>query len=264
MSEGHIAPEEKNSMCKCLIAAALIVCGLVHGARPASAQTPVVDHSNLLQNIKTALQTAQLVTTTASQLQVMEAQLQYQIQNLKTIDPTSITGLINGINQVQMTFATLQGDINSIGYTANMVSSNFNRLFPKNQKQWQGTPYSSFNGYYDNWNAEITSSSLAAVRAQTVISTLDANGAAIQRALLTADRPSTGEIQQLQIVNQQLALIHTELANLVQNLATLGRVVTDYAVASAGTEEMSRERRRLRLQNYTYRGLPAVGLSHVP
>jgi P-type conjugative transfer protein TrbJ len=247
-----------------LITAALIVGSVAAHSRPAEAQMAVVDHSNLLQNIKTALQTAQLVINTANQLEVMKAQLQYQIQNLKTIDPTSIVGLINGINQVQMTFATLQGDINSIGYTANAVTSNFNRLFPKNQKQWQSTPYSSFNGYYDNWNAEITAASLAAVRAQTVLGTLDANNAAIQKALLTANSSSTGEIQQLQIVNQQLALIHTELANLVQNLATLGRVVTDYVAASTGNEEMSKERRRLRLQNYTYRGPPAVGLSHVP
>jgi P-type conjugative transfer protein TrbJ len=247
-----------------LVTAALIVGSFAAHSRPAEAQLAVVDHSNLLQNVKTALQTAQLVINTANQLEVMKAQLQYQIQNLKTIDPTSIVGLINGINQVQMTFATLQGDINSIGYTANAVTSNFNRLFPKNQKQWQSTPYSSFNGYYDNWNAEITAASLAAVRAQTVLGTLDANNAAIQKALLTANSSSTGEIQQLQIVNQQLALIHTELANLVQNLATLGRVVTDYVAASTGNEEMSKERRRLRLQNYTYRGPPAVGLSHVP
>jgi P-type conjugative transfer protein TrbJ len=232
--------------------------------RPARAQLAVVDQSNLLQNIKTALQTAQLVINTANQLQVMKMQLQYQLQNLKTIDPSSITGLINTINQVQMTFATLQGDINSIGYTANVVSTNFNRLFPANQKAWQSAPYASFNSSYDNWHAEITASSLAAVRAQTVISTLDANNAAIQKALLTANSASTGEIQQLQIVNQQLALIHTELANLVQNLSTLGRVVTDYIAASTGDQEMSRERGRRRLQNYTYRGPPAPTLTRLP
>jgi P-type conjugative transfer protein TrbJ len=232
--------------------------------RPARAQTAVVDHMNLLQNIKNALQTAQLVMNTANQLQVMKMQLQYQIQNLKTIDPTSISGLITAINQVQMTFATLQGDINSIGYTANVVSTNFNRLFPANQKAWQAAPYASFNSSYDNWHAEINSASLAAVRAQTVISTLDANNAAIQKALLTANSSSTGEIQQLQIVNQQLALIHTELANLVQNLGTLGRVVTDYVAASTGDQEMSRERGRRRLQNYTYRGPPAPTLTRLP
>ena len=230
----------------------------------ARAQVSVVDHSNLLQNIKTALQTAQLVINTANQLQVMKTQLQYQIQNLKAIDPASMSGLISAIGQVQMTFATLQGDINSIGYTANVVSTNFNRLFPGNQKAWQSVSYASFNPSYDNWHAEITASSLAAVRAQTVISTLDANNAAIQRALLTANNSATGEIQQLQIINQQLALIHTELVNLVQNLSTLGRVVTDYIAASTGDQEMSRERGRRRLQNYTYRGPPAPTLTRLP
>lgn len=234
------------------------------GTRPARAQTAVIDHSNLLQNIKTALQTAQLVINTANQLTVMKAQLQYQLQNLKTIDPTSISGLITAINQVQMAFATLQGDINSIGYTATVVSNNFNRLFPPNQKQWQSVPYSTFNSNYDNWHAEITASSLAAVRAQTAISTLDANNAAVQKALLAANSASSGEIQQLQIINQQLALIHTELANLVQNLGTLGRVITDYVASSTGEQEMSRERGRRRLQNYTYRGPPANALKSLP
>jgi P-type conjugative transfer protein TrbJ len=246
-----------------LIIATIIAAAAV-AERRAAAQTPVVDHSNLLQNVKTALQTAQLVINTANQLDVMKAQLQYELQNLKTIDPTSISGLLSYINQVQMTFATLQGDISSIGYTAAAVSNNFNRLFPKNQRQWQSVPYSAFNTSYDNWHAEITASSLAAVRAQTAISTLDANNAAIQRALLTANNASTGQVQQLQIVNQQLALIHTELANLVQNLSALGRVVTDYVAASTGEQEMSRERTRRRLQNYTYRGPAVPTLTHLP
>ena len=51
--------------------------------RATRAQLAVVDHSNLLTNIKTALQTAQLVINTANQLEVMQTQLQYQLQNLK-------------------------------------------------------------------------------------------------------------------------------------------------------------------------------------
>ncbi|HVV51624.1 MAG TPA: hypothetical protein VHO06_18285 [Polyangia bacterium] len=245
-------------------AVTLALAGVLLAARAGNAQMAVVDHSNLLQNIKTALQTAQLVINTANQLEVMKAQLQYQLQNIKTIDPTSIPGLLGAINQVEMTFASLQGDINSIGYTANVVSGNFSRLFPKNQKQWQSVAYSAFNPSYDAWSAEITASSLAAVRAQTVISTLDANNAAIQKALLMANSASTGEVQQLQIINQQLALIHTELANLVQNLATLGRVVTEYLAASTGNDELTRERGRRRLQNYTYRGPPSQTLNRLP
>ncbi len=245
-------------------ALAVALTAFILSPRSGRAQMAVVDHSNLLQNIKTALQTAQLVINTANQLEVMKAQLQYQLQNLKTIDPTSISGLLSAINQVQMTFATLQGDISSISYTANVVGGNFNRLFPKNQKQWQAVPYSSFNPSYDAWSAEITASSLAAARAQTVVSTLDANNAAIEKALVMANSASTGEIQQLQIVNQQLAVIHTELANLVQNLATLGRVVTDFVAASTGNDELTRERGRRRLQNYTDRGPPAKVLRSLP
>lgn len=241
----------------------IVAAALVH-ARPTAAQTAVVDHINLLQNFKTALQTAQLVMTTANQLQVMEAQLQYQIENLKTVNPASISGLLTLINQTQMTFNMLQGDLGSIGYTVGVVNANFNRLFPKNQNQWQSVRYSDFNGYYDNWHAEITTSSQAAIRAQTALSTLDANNAAIQKILLAANSPATGEIRQLQLANQQLALIHTELASLVQNLATVGRVITDWAAASTGEQEMIRERARRRLQNYTYRGPPSNALKSLP
>ena len=240
------------------------VFALVLGTRSAQGQVAVVDHSNLVQNIRTALQTAQLVQNTAQQLQVMETQLQYQLQNLKSIDPASINGLLTLLNQGLLTSSMLQGDLSSIGYTVNTVNRNFNRLFPKTQSQWQSVRYSDFNGYYDNWNNEITASSQAALRAQTAVSTLDANNVAIQKVLVAANSSSTGEIRQLQLANQQLALIHTELASLVQNLATVGRVITDWAAASTGEQMMNRERARRRLQNYTYRGPPPRTLNKLP
>ena len=241
-----------------LSVAGVLVVGRAH------AQMPVVDHSNLIQNVKTALQTAQLVENTAQQLQMMEAQLKYQIENLKTIDPSSIVRLLALLNQTQMTFNMLQGDISSIGYTVGVVNGNFNRLFPKKQSQWQGIRYSDFNNYYDNWHAEITASSQAAIRAQTAVGNLDANNAAIQKILLAANSASTGEIRQLQLANQQLGLIHTELASLVQNLATVGRVITEWTAASTGEQMMERERGRRRLENYTSRGAPSQILNRFP
>jgi P-type conjugative transfer protein TrbJ len=230
----------------------------------AVAQMSVIDGSNLVQNVKTALQTAQLVQTTANQLRVMEAQLQYQIENMRTINPSSISGLLTLLNQTQMTYAMLQGDLSSIGYTVNTVNANFTRLFPKTQRQWQSVRYSDFTPYYDRWHEDITASSLAAMRAQTAVNALDANNAAIQRILLSANSSSTGEIRQLQLVNQQLALIHTELAALVHNLATVGRVITDWAQASTSEQMMDRERARRRLDNYTYRGPPSRTLNRMP
>ncbi len=245
-----------------ILGAVVVTASLV--SRVGAAQVAVVDATNLVQNVKTALQTAQLVTTTAQQLRVMELQLQNQIENLKTVNPTSITGLLNLLNQTQMTFGMLQGDLSSIGYTVRAVDSNFNRLFPKTQKQWQAARYSDFNNHYDGWHAEITASAQAAIRAQTAVSALDANNAAIERILTDANGASTGEIRQLQLINQQLAVIHSELGSLVQNVTTVGRVITDWAAASSGEEEMVRERARRRLQNYTDRGPPSQRLNSLP
>ena len=233
-------------------------------ARSANAQTPVVDHSNLLQNIRTALQTAQLVQNTAQQITIMESQLQYQLQSIRSISPTSFSNLLTLLNEGTMTYSMLQGDLATMTYNVKTVSNNFNRLFPKSQQQWKNVRYSDFNNYYDSWNAELTASSLAAARAQTAIGNLDANNQAIQKILLAANSSSTGEVRQLQLVNQQLALIHTELSSLVQNIATVGRVITDWTAASTGEQMMSRERGRRRLDNYTYRGAPSRVLNSFP
>lgn len=241
-----------------LTLAAVLVAGRAH------AQAPVVDHSNLLQNMRTALQTAQLVQNTGQQLQMMQSQLQYQLQNLKSINPTSINNMLALLNQGTFTYAMLQGDLSTMGYTVRTVNTNFNRLFPKSQNQWKTVRSSDFNGYYDGWNNEITSSSLAAFRAQAALSTIDANNKAAQNILLAANSSSTGEIRQLQLVNQQLALIHTELASLVQNLSTVGRVFTEWTAASTGEQMMERERGRRRLDNYTSRGAPAQVLNRFP
>jgi P-type conjugative transfer protein TrbJ len=250
-------------MRKTLLATIALVAVALTGPR-ARAQMPVTDHSNLIQNIRTALQTYQLVQNTAQQIQIMQSQLQYQLQTLKSINPASFGGVLALLNQGTLTYAMLQGDLSTIGYTVNSVNRNFNRLFPKSQSQWQSIRYSDFNGYYDNWSNEITTSSQAAVRAQSSISSIDANNRAIQNILTAANNSSTGQVRQLQLVNQQLALIHTELASLVQNLATVGRVITEWTAASTAEQMMSRERGRRRLDNYTYRGAPSRVLNHLP
>src|SRR5580698_7345772 len=85
-------------------------------ASRARAQTPVTDHANLLQNIRTALQTYQVVQNTAHQIQLMQAQIQNELQTLKSINPASFAGLLALLNQGALTYAMLQGDLATIGY----------------------------------------------------------------------------------------------------------------------------------------------------
>jgi type IV secretion system protein TrbJ len=245
--------------------AAFLVCTVLFAAAPRiRAQVAVVDATNLIQNTKTALQTVQVVMNTLQQIQLMQSQIQNQLQTLKSINPTTFSGLQTLINQGQFTYAMLQGDLSTIGYDMNLINRNFDKLFPRSQASWKTTSYSDFNNYYDQWNSEITTSSKAAVRAQASLSTIDTNNRAIASILASSNSSSTGEVRQLQLVNQQLALIHTELASLVQNLSTVGRVITDWTAGSVGESMMSRERGRRRLDGYTSRGNPSRVLKKLP
>ena len=168
------------------------------------------------------------------------------------------------LSQGQFTYSQLQGDLASIGYNIDAVNRSFDRMFPRSQSQWRNVRYSDFNNYYDNWNGEVTTASKAAVRAQSSISTLDANNRAIADILAQANNSSTGQVRQLQLINQQLALIHAELGSLVQNLATTGRVLTQWSAGAVGEQMMARERSRRRLEGYTYRGRPSRVLNRLP
>jgi type IV secretion system protein TrbJ len=233
-------------------------------ARPARAQFAVVDASNLVQNARTALQTIQLVRNTIEQIRLMRSQVENQLQTLKSINPTTFSGLESLLREGVFTYDMLQGDLSTIGFSVAQVNRDFDRLFPRSQAQWRNVQYSDFNGYYDRWNGEIATSSKAAVRAQAAISTLDANNRAIATILSMSNSGTTGEVRQLQLINQQLAVIHAELGSLVQNLATAGRVLTDWTAGSVGERMMARERSRRRLDGYTSRGRPARVLNRLP
>jgi P-type conjugative transfer protein TrbJ len=242
------------------IAGAVFVTG-----RSARAQIPVTDAGNLAQNIVTALKTTQTVLNTYQQIQQLATQIQNQMQMLKSIDPTTFTGLQQLLLQGQFTYAMIQGDLDSISFNVGSVNRDFDRLFPnRKQAQWSGARYSDFNAYYDGWNGEIATSSQAAVRAQASIGTLDATNRQIISILNQSSSASTGQVRQLQLVNQQLAVLHKDLGSILQNLAATGRVLTEWTAGSVGERMMSRERGRRRLDGYTSRGRPSRVLNRLP
>ena len=238
---------------------------VVAGAAPAArAQIPVTDVGNLTQNTITAAKTADMLINTYTQIDQLYRQIDNQLQMLKSIDPTTFAGLRALLSQGQFTYAQLQGDLSSIGYNISAVNRNFDSMFPKSQAQWRNARYSDFGNYYDRWNAEVTTASKAAVRAQSTISTLDADNRQMMDILRQSNASSTGQVRLLQLINQQLALIHKDLGSLLQNLATTGRVLTQWSAGSVGEQMMARERSRRRLDGYTYRGRPPRVLNRLP
>jgi P-type conjugative transfer protein TrbJ len=231
--------------------------------RAAHAQWAVVDASNIAQSIKTVLNTAQTVSNTYTQIKNEQAQIQNQLQTLKSLDPTSFSGLMAVIDQGKLTYAMIQSDVDSMGFTVQQINQDFDGLFPKNKSTWRSVKYTDYDNYYSRWNTEITASSKEADRAQASIAFVEQNNAAIASILAQA-QVASGEVRQLQLINQQLALIHKELGSLVQNLATASRVNANMAASSAGEKMLQREAAQRRRDGYTNLGPPAAALKHLP
>lgn len=242
---------------------ALVVLGALAVPRRGHAQFAVVDAGNIAQSILTAANTARTAANTLEQLQQMKMQVQYQLQALQSIDPRTLNGILALIDQSNLTYAMIRSDVGSLGFTVQEINRDFDGLFPRDKTKWQSVRYSDYDTYYTRWNSEITASSKSADRAQASVEFVENNNRAVADILAKA-QVATGEVRQLQLINQQLALIHQELGALVQNLATAGRVNANMAASAAGEKMLTREAKLRRRDGYTNLGRPAQTLHHLP
>jgi P-type conjugative transfer protein TrbJ len=248
----------KRLVVSCACAAAIL-----GAARFVRAQFAVIDASNIAQSIKTVLNTAQTVSNTYTQIQNQKTQIENELQTLKSIDPRTFSSLMTLLDQGKLTYAMIQNDIDSMGFTVQQVNRDFDGLFPKDKAKWKNVKYSDYDNYYTRWNTELTASSKSADRAQASIESVERNNAAIA-SILSQAQSANGEVRQLQLINQQLALIHSRLGDLVQNIATMGRITANMAASSAGEKLLLREAKQRRRDGYTSRGAPARTLNRLP
>jgi hypothetical protein len=61
-----------------------------------------------------------------------------------------------------------------------------------------------------------------------------------------------------------LAVLHADLGAVVQTLATTGRVLSDAAAGGASERQLSLEKKKRNLANYTNRGTPVAVPSTLP
>lgn len=239
--------------CAFLVAAALT---LVSGARAARAQLAVLDATNLLQTTSTAVSTAKTLENMIEQVNLMR-------QTLQSLDPRSFSSLQGLLSQGQMTYQMLSNNITALGFAIQDVNRDFDRLFPKDKAKWRTVRYADYDNYYTGWNAEITASAKFADRAQATILVVERNNRAVAD-ILSQSSSATGEVRQLQLINQQLGLIHARLGDLIQNIATMNRITANMAAASAGEKLLIRDSAERRRDGYTNRGRPPRVLNRLP
>ena len=244
------------------VLAAALVAGLLVLAPPRTARTDlfggdVAELAAILTELVS--QGVQL----ADQLDRLQTQIRYTEQTLRQLDPTSFSGLVNAFNTLRWNYQSLAGQVQTIGFTASHVQTDFNRLFPKDKNAWRGVPSSNFDGYYTGWQTEISKSSLVAMSAQTQIDLLKRQND-VMMDILRQSQGANGELRQLQLINQSLAKIHDRLGTVVEVLATSQRVTAALAASGSGEKLMIRESKQRRLDGYTNRGRPPRVLNRLP
>lgn len=201
---------------------------------------PVIDISNLTQNLLTAAQTLQ--------------QLENQIRQMQTYTSSSYYGVNSALGSNYNDLGTLLGQVRGISYNLGNIQRQYEQVFP-NQTQWETIDHTQYGQYYKGWNSELSNSASTAMQAQGVISRIQGNNVRAQEILAQTDG-ADGEVRQLQAQNQMLGLMSGQLNDVNTTLATSARVTATAAAVSAGTKQNERATAEMLRENYTDIGNP--------
>jgi uncharacterized protein YukE len=244
-------------------AAVFAVCVLAASLRAAPARADLFG-GDLVQLAAILVELLSQGATLVSQLNQLEAQVRYTRQTIEALkDVSSFGDLVAFYHAARFNYDSLVYDVNALTYSAQWVTNDFRRLFPKNQSAWQGVPASDFGRRYDAWNEELTSSALVASRAQGQIMHIQQMSAAAERALKLS-QSEAGEVRQLQAIAQILGVMQSQLGTIIQLISTASRVTSNMAATTAGKEMLLQERKRRRLDGYKNPGKPPKVLTRLP
>jgi conjugal transfer/entry exclusion protein len=197
----------------------------------------------------------QIVSTLQSQTQLLT--------NLATGQSADELAFARGILVgTQATYSSIVGNLQTIGYNLDSVSRNYDAAYPE-QSRYRGMDSAQMSAVQTQMRSELLASSQIATRAQTEIS--DTKTLTDQaRQILQSSGSAPGEVAQLQLIVQMLAVVQTQMTMLVHNLTTTGRALVEGGAMSASEQHIAAERKRRNRLNYASRGAPVNVPNHLP
>jgi P-type conjugative transfer protein TrbJ len=237
----------RRSACRRLLALALVLVLELPRARDARAQ--VGEDIPFLIGI--LAQTTSTVADLASMLVTLTAQLDAMNTMLSNLDASTFDSVSAIVTNTDFSVDVLTSDVASMGYTLQSVNNQFLTLY--GTSGYAALPLTKFDALYGQWEDEVLSSARVAARSQATLSTLETSASAAA-AILSQSQQSDGQVAQMQAIVQMLGLMQAQNGALIQSLTTTGRVLTSSAATAAAEKQLSREKKRRHLSNYTYRG----------
>ena len=203
-----------------LSAAAIMVLWTGPGIQTSKAQWVVVDPTNLVENIISALQNTQTVLNQVTQISHEVQSLAYQAQNLQNM-PTSVASSVVGQYTTQFgSLVSAMASINGIAQNVAKLTGQYNATYP-NTALAQG-PLSNANvmSQLTTWLNQSRSVYQGAYNTQAqVMASLPADTANV-RTLLQTSGSSQGALDAIQTGNQINGQVAAQLMKMNSQMAT--------------------------------------------
>jgi len=239
--------------------AQLVSALLVAAAVPPSARASIFGEENatliaiLAEEIEAVLQAYRTVEGIVQQISKLETMIGQGKTMLRQLDnPQGFYNLLVFAQQATRTLQTLDANIKHLGYRFEQISGQHRAVFPT-QQSLAAMPSGDFRQRAQTWNDALRESSEVAMRVQTSVRTLEDRGRTLEH-ILQASGSAEGVVGQLQAVVNGLALLHSDLVAIEENLAAGQRVTATWAGVHASERELGRERRKRMMQGYTNPG----------
>ena len=193
----------------------------------------------------------QIMSQIANTQRQISATMQ-QVESLRNaarkLDPRSFQSIGSLLDGDPVTFDAITRDVTNIGYTLDRVNRTYEKIFPDDDavKSMRPAEHAETS---KQMHRELYASALVAHRAQTNLSTIEANNAEA-KAILQRSGGEDSQVAQLQSATQMLALVHDNLANITQTIASASRVSSDLAAISVTDNRIARERQRRYIQDF--------------
>lgn len=215
----------------------------------------VIDFGNLAQSITQ-------VTHAVTQIQNQIQQINQMAQTLQSIGGSQYSSITAGLNDQLTTMQNTLGSLTQISQSVGSIQSEFTTLFP-DQAAWDSFDFSTLGTTVDDWSSEIDNATVEAMTAQAVVQRAGLNVARVN-SLLAQSQTATGEVRQLQLLNQNIAILSQQMNDTLQLLAANGRLEAVRAAREEKAREAARAVKSGMMKNFGTGIYTSPPLTHLP
>ncbi|HZV04281.1 MAG TPA: P-type conjugative transfer protein TrbJ [Gemmataceae bacterium] len=231
---------------------ATVCIGIAAGPTPVHADLPVIDTSNLAQNILTAARTLQEINNQIVQIEQFVQMLENEARNLTSLPSSIISALDSAVSQI----TTLMNAATGILYNVTNVESQFSQFYPQTISPGS-TDSQIVADAQTRWQYSLQSFQHTMELQSQIVQGMPADQAQLD-AVLAQSQGAVGILQAAQAGNQLTALLAKQLLAAQTLLATQGRAQAIEQARRAEAEEEAHE------QYQRFLGASPGGYSPIP